>query len=77
MYPFTTIRTRLQQNQFLNQSKEEKYKGIWDITVKTVREEGVHGFYKGLSANILKGIPQRGLYFYFYELIKAKIFNIK
>jgi hypothetical protein len=34
------------------------------------------GFYKGLWANIIKGIPQKGIYFYFYELIKEKVFDI-
>lgn len=37
----------------------------------------MRGFYKGLGANILKGIPQKGIYFYFYELIKEKGFGIK
>jgi len=77
MYPFTTVRTRIQQNQYINNSKEQKYKGIWDVTSKTWKSEGVHGFYKGLGANILKGIPQKGIYFYFYELIKEKGFGLK
>jgi len=34
------------------------------------RDEGFTGFYKGIVPNLLKGIPQRGIYFYFYELFK-------
>lgn len=30
----------------------------------------MRGFYKGLASNIIKGVPQKGLYFYSYELIK-------
>lgn len=41
-----------------------------DITKRLVRDEGPQAFYKGLFANLLKGIPQRGIYFYFYELLK-------
>ena len=42
-----------------------------------MKHEGIHGFYKGLLVNMVKGIPQKGIYFYFYELIKQKIFNIE
>lgn len=38
-----------------------------------VKEEGVLGFYKGMVANLMKGIPQRALYFYFYELFKRAL----
>ena len=55
---------------------DEKYKGIWHIIRLTWTEEGIKGFYKGLAPNIIKGIPQKGIYFYFYELIKEKVFNI-
>lgn len=77
MYPLTTVRTRIQQNQFIDNNREEKYKGNWDIIIRTVREEGIRGFYKGLWANVLKGIPQKGIYFYFYELIKRHVFDIR
>ena len=76
MYPPTTIRTRIQQNQFIYSAKDEKYKGIADIVKKIVKNEGVKGFYKGFMPNILKGIPSKGIYFYFYELIKLKVFHI-
>jgi solute carrier family 25 folate transporter 32 len=70
MYPLTTVRTRLQQNQFVSEGEGEKYRGAREVVVRAWREEGVRGFYKGLGPNILKGIPQKGLYFYAYELIK-------
>lgn len=69
-YPFTTIRTRIQQDQFFDHRQEAKYKNIREIIRKMVMEEGIRGFYKGLSPNLLRGIPQRGIYFYFYELFK-------
>ncbi len=38
-----------------------------------LREEGVRGFYKGLTANLIRGIPQKGIYFYAYEILKKMI----
>lgn len=35
MYPLTTIRTRIQQTQYINDNKVQKYKGISDITLRT------------------------------------------
>jgi len=31
-----------------------------------MKDEGLRGFYKGFEANLLKGILQKGVYFYFY-----------
>jgi hypothetical protein len=30
----------------------------------------VRGLYKGMNANLLKGMSQKGIYFYFYEIFK-------
>lgn len=77
MYPLTTIRTRVQQNQYVHGSFDPKYKGVLDATMRTWKQEGLIGFYKGLGSNIIKGVPQKGIYFYAYELIKDKVFGIK
>ena len=77
MFPFSTVRTRIQQNQYVDDTKQLKYSGINDIIIKTWRSEGYRGFFKGLAPNILKGIPQKGLYFYAYEFIKDLFFGIK
>lgn len=72
-YPLTTVRTRIQQNQYFNNRSEAKYHSLTEITVRLVKDEGVKGFYKGIVPNLLKGIPQRGIYFYCYELLKNLI----
>lgn len=72
-YPLTTIRTRIQQDQYFNNRISAKYANVLDIIVRMGKEEGVGGFYKGLVANMMKGIPQRGIYFYCYEAIKGLI----
>lgn len=64
-FPLTTIRTRAQQKQF-TEDGSRKYKGQLDILKKIVRDEGLKGYFKGMLANILRGIPHRGVYFYFY-----------
>lgn len=62
----TTIRTRIQQNQYFNNRNDAKYHNTLEIMGRILREEGAKGFYKGLSANLIRGIPQKGIYFYVY-----------
>lgn len=65
-YPITTIRTRIQQNQFVNNMATQKYVGSMDILRHILREEGVSGLFKGLSANVMRGVGQKGIYFSCY-----------
>lgn len=65
-YPLTTIRTRIQQNQYFNNRTEAKYSNVREVIAKMVQGEGFRGFYKGMVANLMKGLPQRGIYFYSY-----------
>jgi hypothetical protein len=73
-YPITTMRTRIQQNQFVGDSGKEKYGGVSDLFLRTAREEGIRGFYKGITANLMRGVGQKGIYFYFYEIFKEALF---
>ena len=73
-YPITTMRTRLQQNQFIGNTGKEKYSGVGDLFLRTMREEGIQGFYKGITANLMRGVGQKGIYFYFYEIAKGHLF---
>jgi solute carrier family 25 (mitochondrial folate transporter), member 32 len=70
-YPLTTIRTRIQQNQFVGSRREVKYRGSWEVARRTLGEEGVRGLFKGMSANLLRGVGQKGIYFYCYEILKG------
>lgn len=69
-YPITTLRTRIQQSQYINCTSSQKYKSLRDLAARTWREEGIRGLYKGMNANLLKGVTQKGIYFYFYEIFK-------
>lgn len=72
-YPITTVRTRIQQNQYFGSRNDAKYHNALEIMGRMLRQEGVHGYYKGLWANLIRGIPQKGIYFYAYEILKKVI----
>ena len=72
LHPLTTVRTRFQQNQFVEaELGQEKYKGIMDVVRKTYRGEGVRGFFKGIVPLTLRTVPSHGLFFLAYENTKA------
>ncbi len=50
----------------LRTKRQKKYQGNIEIILKTYKDEGFLGFYKGFNANLVKGIIQKGMYFYFY-----------
>ena len=51
-----------------NIKKDIQYKGLRDAFKKIYRNEGIKGFYKGLSPTLLKIFPTSGLFFVSYEL---------
>ena len=81
----TTIRTRIQQNQFINgdeikdKSKfikeNTKYKNLFDVTNKIWEYEGMKGFYKGVVPSLIRSTPSNALFFFFYELFKTKMYH--
>lgn len=46
-----------------------------DVARRTLKEEGIRGFYKGLTANLMKGVSQKGIYFSLYEVLKDRLFK--
>ena len=76
-YPITTMRTRIQQNQFVGSSDKAKYNGVGELFLRTAEEEGVRGFYKGITANLMRGVGQKGIYFYCYEIAKKVLFPLE
>ena len=69
-YPLTTVRTRIQQNQYFEKDNQPKYKSVSDVIQKTFKHEGMGGFYKGVMASVVRGLPSKGFYFFFYEYFK-------
>jgi len=74
LYPFTTVRTRVQKRQYtleelkLSKGNEVIYKNVLDCFKKTFRNEGFKAFYKGFLINIIRVAPAQGLFFLLYEL---------
>lgn len=56
-HPFDTIKVRLQTMPRPAPGEPPVYAGTWDCVVKTVRREGVRGFYKGMAAPIVGVAP--------------------
>jgi solute carrier family 25 folate transporter 32 len=63
------IRTRL-QNQIV---KPFKYKGIIHAVKVIMYEEGIHGFYKGITTNLLRTVPASAVTIFTYEFIVRKL----
>jgi len=61
LYPLTTIKIRLQENQFvylknlkLQKAEEEKYRNIRHVLQALLHNEGLGGFYKGYRINMYR-----------------------
>ncbi|KAG6700928.1 hypothetical protein I3842_08G137900 [Carya illinoinensis] len=64
-YPFQVIRARLQQRP--SSEGIPRYMDSWHVVKETVRFEGVKGFYKGITPNLLKNVPAASITFIVYE----------
>jgi solute carrier family 25 folate transporter 32 len=59
-YPYQVVRSRLQDAYFL-------HNGMWDIALRIIKFEGLSGFYKGLTPNLLRVTPACSITFVVYE----------
>ena len=50
-----------------NKRESVAYNGMLDVARKIYTNEGVSGFYKGLTPNLIKVFPSSGLFFLAYE----------
>ncbi|KAH7663265.1 solute carrier family 25 (mitochondrial folate transporter) member 32 protein [Dioscorea alata] len=64
-YPYQVIRARLQQRP--NCDGTPKYLDSWHVMRETARFEGIRGFYRGMTPNLLKNIPAASITFVVYE----------
>ena len=71
VYPINVLRTRLQSQG--TAIHPPVYTGIWDVTLKTFKGEGVKGFYRGIIPNLLKVVPAVSITYVVYENSKALI----
>lgn len=61
-YPHEVIRTRLRED-------GSQYRGLWRTTMRIVKEEGVRGFYGGMTAHLMRVVPNSAIMFFCYECI--------
>lgn len=71
VYPLNLVRTRLQTQGTAQHPRT--YTGIWDVTMQTVKGEGVRGLFKGLTPNLLKVVPAVSITYVVYESSKKAL----
>ncbi|CAH1154055.1 unnamed protein product [Phaedon cochleariae] len=67
-HPFDTIKVRLQTMPLPKTGETTQYKGTLDCFRKTMKQEGVHGLYKGMGAPLLFVAPCFAVSFMTYGL---------
>ncbi|CAH9105709.1 unnamed protein product [Cuscuta europaea] len=66
-YPLQVIRSRLQQRP--STAGIPIYVDSWHVMKETIRFEGLRGFYRGITASLLKNVPAASVTFIVYENI--------
>ncbi|KAM3135256.1 hypothetical protein pb186bvf_012721 [Paramecium bursaria] len=65
LYPLENIKTRMH-----GQTQENQHMRVRDVIIQVFQQEGVQGFYKGLTSLAIGNYISYGLYFYWYEYFK-------
>lgn len=63
-FPLDTIRRRMQM-------KGTNYKSVFHAITEIVSKEGIGGFYRGIVPNAIKIVPNNGIRFVAYEVMKS------
>ncbi|KAJ2780939.1 Pyrimidine nucleotide transporter, mitochondrial [Coemansia interrupta] len=66
-YPHEVLRTRLRQPP--DEHGRVKYRGLVNSAKIIMREEGMRGFYGGLTPHLLRTVPNASIMFLAYELV--------
>ncbi|XP_013870377.1 mitochondrial thiamine pyrophosphate carrier [Austrofundulus limnaeus] len=80
-YPCDLIKKRLQVGGFekarAHFGKVRSYSGLRDCVVQVAEEEGLRGFFKGLSPSLLKAALSTGFTFFWYEFFRNALCNAR
>ncbi|PIA15233.1 mitochondrial carrier [Coemansia reversa NRRL 1564] len=68
-YPLLTVGTRLQVQR--NNNDETAYIGNMDALRKILSQEGIAGLFSGLESAVFGAAVTNGVYYYFFEAVKA------
>ncbi|KAI9203973.1 mitochondrial carrier domain-containing protein [Polychytrium aggregatum] len=69
-YPHEVLRTRMRQPPI---NGVQKYTGLWKTAALVYREEGVRALYGGMTAHLMRVVPNAAIMFFCYEGI-VKLF---
>lgn len=61
-YPHEVLRTRLREG-------GDKYNGLLKCATRIVREEGAAALYGGMTAHLMRTVPNSAIMFFCYELL--------
>jgi solute carrier family 25 folate transporter 32 len=67
LHPLDLLKTRLQVQDGLNLYKGPRYNGLAHAIRSIFMKEGLIGFYKGLSPNVIGSSSSWGIYFFAYR----------
>uniref|UniRef100_A0A665VXS5 Mitochondrial thiamine pyrophosphate carrier n=1 Tax=Echeneis naucrates TaxID=173247 RepID=A0A665VXS5_ECHNA len=80
-YPFDLFKKRLQVGGFetarVHFGQVRSYSGLGDCMLRIAKEEGVPGFFKGLSPSLVKAALSTGFTFFWYEFFLNAMCNLK
>ncbi|KAM4530142.1 mitochondrial thiamine pyrophosphate carrier [Odontesthes bonariensis] len=80
-YPFDLFKKRLQVGGFeaarVHFGQVRSYRGLTDCMVQIAKEEGIPGFFKGLSPSLVKAALSTGFTFFWYEFFLDVMRNMK
>jgi len=68
-YPHEVLRTRMREQRVASPDHPFKYTGLLQALRLISREEGVAGLYGGMSAHLLRVVPNAAIMFWTYELV--------
>ncbi|XP_047427759.1 mitochondrial thiamine pyrophosphate carrier [Mugil cephalus] len=80
-YPFDLFKKRLQVGGFeearVHFGQVRSYRNLLDCMVQITKEEGIRGFFKGLSPSLVKAALSTGFIFFWYEFFLSTMRKIK
>jgi solute carrier family 25 citrate transporter 1 len=69
-YPTEYVKTQLQLQ---SKDSQQAFKGPWDVVQRTVKEKGIKGLYRGLSALVTGTAAKASIRFFSFEELKKRL----